>query len=383
MSSFAKVVDGDQPLPPFPELIRGHLLVVGQTGSGKTTTTLALLNQLQQTNATAIVLDPTGEYGRLPNAIVYRLGENAYLDAGNFNSNELLALTGLSKDLHPYLQRAMTSLRVMQNLQGQRQVMFKLGKSTQDYQNQVSQLGDWASGYPVELLADQLIEEMVVPFADHRADYQLLGQQYDRKTINRFWNELSTLREQLTSSEFQALFGVQQKKGAVLTELNFVLQMFLNQNSSHKTLVIDLSILKEHEGYQRIVISFLLKQMLNYRLRHPAHHQVRVVIDEAHRYLPTDQQLTRNGIFQMAREGRKSQLALILTTQSPLDLPSRLRSQFNELLVHRLLDQAELDALNLKNEAIMTLPVGHAVLNTGFDRQWLLKVNLPNWWQKE
>lgn len=53
-----------------------HLLVVGQTGSGKTTTTLALLNELQQT-------DPTGEYAQLPNAVTYRLGANAYLEGGD------------------------------------------------------------------------------------------------------------------------------------------------------------------------------------------------------------------------------------------------------------------------------------------------------------
>lgn len=59
-----------------------HLLVVGQTGSGKTTTTLALLNELQQTDQTAIILDPTGEYAQLPNAVTYRLGANAYLEGG-------------------------------------------------------------------------------------------------------------------------------------------------------------------------------------------------------------------------------------------------------------------------------------------------------------
>ena len=55
-----------------------HLLVVGQTGSGKTPTILALLNELQQTDQTAIILDPTGEYAQLPNAVIYQLGTNAY-----------------------------------------------------------------------------------------------------------------------------------------------------------------------------------------------------------------------------------------------------------------------------------------------------------------
>ena len=56
-----------------------HLLVVGQTGSGKTTSVLALLSELQKKNQTVIVLDPTGEYTKLPNTVTYRLGENAYL----------------------------------------------------------------------------------------------------------------------------------------------------------------------------------------------------------------------------------------------------------------------------------------------------------------
>lgn len=66
-----------------------HLLVVGQTGSGKTTTALALLDQLQQTDQTAIVFDPTGEYARLPHAVTYRLGDNAYLEAGRLDLGEL------------------------------------------------------------------------------------------------------------------------------------------------------------------------------------------------------------------------------------------------------------------------------------------------------
>ena len=73
-----------------------HLLVVGQTGSGKTTTTLALLNELQQTDQTAIILDPTGEYAQLPNAVTYRLGANAYLEGGRLDAGELQEVLGLA-----------------------------------------------------------------------------------------------------------------------------------------------------------------------------------------------------------------------------------------------------------------------------------------------
>ena len=71
------------------ELTNRHLLIVGQTGSGKTTSTLTLLDQLQNSGQANIVLDPTGEYAQLPNAIVYRLGENAYLEPGEFSNNPI------------------------------------------------------------------------------------------------------------------------------------------------------------------------------------------------------------------------------------------------------------------------------------------------------
>lgn len=96
------------------ELTKRHLLVVGQTGSGKTTTTLALLSQLQQTSQTAIILDPTGEYAKLPNTITYRLGVNAYLEAGALTAPQLLRVLELPADpwLVTKLEAAITALRI-------------------------------------------------------------------------------------------------------------------------------------------------------------------------------------------------------------------------------------------------------------------------------
>ena len=96
------------------ELTKRHLLVVGQTGSGKTTTTLALLSQLQQTSQTAIILDPTGEYAKLPNTITYRLGVNAYLEAGALTAPQLLRVLELPADpwLVTQLEAAITALRI-------------------------------------------------------------------------------------------------------------------------------------------------------------------------------------------------------------------------------------------------------------------------------
>lgn len=91
-----------------------HLLIVGQTGSGKTTTALSLLNQLQRENQTAIVLDPTGEYAQLPNAVTYKLGTNAYLEAGKLDASEFQEVLAVNFPpiLSQHLEQAIAALKV-------------------------------------------------------------------------------------------------------------------------------------------------------------------------------------------------------------------------------------------------------------------------------
>lgn len=363
-----------------------HLLVVGQTGSGKTTTTLALLNELQQTNQTAIILDPTGEYAQLPNAVTYRLGANAYLEAGRLDAGELQEVLGLALPprLDHQLSRAINALRIQRNLLQQAGPLKKINRPLAQYQALLNQLSPWARDYDIALLPQQLVEEAVIPFADDRADYSLCGQVYDREQINRDWGLLTELRNRLAGPVFRELFDTQSHPGVAKTELGFVLKMFLRHRSSHRTLVIDLSLLRRYERQQGALISYLLKQVLTDRLdqRDQSQRAVKIVIDEAHRYLPTtEQELSRNGIFQLLREGRKVNLQLILTTQSPLDLPDRLRSQFAQAVVHRLSSQGELAALPVATELTTTgtLAVGEALLLAVGEPSQVVRVQKPDW----
>lgn len=368
-------------------LFNHHLLIVGQTGSGKTTTTLTLLSQLQNRNQTAIILDPTGEYSKLPNTITYRLGDNCYFEAGKLTAKQLLESVQLPVQplLVQKLRQAITDLQLQHNIVGQTGIYHRLGKSIADHQYYLRQLGNWSSDYQVALLFQQLIEEFTVPALDERADYSLLGQQYDRKAINRAWPQLIALQECLGSTAFRTLFDTDRHPGTMKSELNFVLKMFLHHASQHRTLVIDLSLLKHYEGSQRLLISLLLKQILRCRLADNAGFPVNVVIDEAHRYLPKNEQdLADNGIFQLLREGRKLDLKMLLTTQSPLDLPPRLRSQFNHLIVHRLLDPAEVHCLpgDWRLPDAAKFEVGQAALCLFGNHPQKVRVNLPAWWDK-
>lgn len=386
--SFALTTTG-KPIQSVRPLVARHLLVVGQTGSGKTTSTLSLIDQLQHDSYTTIILDPTGEYSKLPNSVTYRLGDNAYLEAGQLTAQQLREALQIqcSELLKEKLSQAVDALRIQQNIVQSNKNYVKLNVPISRYQKQLAKLSDWSKSFAPQNLASQLIEEFVVPYPDDRADYSLLGQQYDRTTINREWNTIATIRQRLASNAFRLLFDPEPHPGVFKTELNFVIKMFLEHRSSHRTLVIDLSALKQYEESQRVVISLLLKNLLAARLQKPNNFPVNIVLDEAHRYLPKDEhQLADNGIFQILREGRKVGISMTLTTQSPLDLPARLRSQFANLLLHHLTSPEELSSLAIADQLdlsdISNLATGEAILLLPGSHQQKIKVNLPDWWNK-
>lgn len=385
-NSFATRGDGESLQINLQKLIRKHLLIVGQTDSGKTTSTLALLNQLQHANYTNVVLDPTGEYRQLPNAVTYRLADNAYLEAGQLSAQQLcLALNvHLPDSVINALISAINALRIQRNLVNDDQPYVKINVPIAKYQRQLERLGDWARSYNPQLLGRQLIEEMIIPSEGDDADYSLLGQQYDRRVINSNWLQLTTVRQRLISHAFRVLFGESTQKGRSQTELLFALKMFLNQTSIHRTLVIDLSALQRYLSSQRVVISLLFHHLLMMQLASRQPRPVNIVLDEAHRYLPTDpRQLADNGIFQVLREGRKAGISVTMTTQSPLDLPARLRSQFSSYLIHRLAAPEELSSLAgltaLSANDIGQLRTGEAIVHQDGHDNMEVFVTKPEW----
>lgn len=379
--TFLQDQNGKQPPLPIEDLSQHHLLVVGQTGSGKTTTTLSWLNNLRQTKTATIVLDPTGEYSQLSSSQHYIFGDNCYLDAGAWNAETLL--TTLDVEHNPFetalVDRAIQSLRIENNLYQVNGVYRKLGRSTEKWSGDLGRLQSWAQSYPVTLLPDQIVEELVVPFADQRADYQLLGQQYDTAAINREWQFIANLRSRLRDQAFQNLFDTVAHPGKVCYELSFVLKLFLTKRSD-KTLVIDLSHLRESGRSQRTLLSLIFNKMLVIRTQEqsPVNFPVNIVIDEAHRYLPIEQQqLADNGIFRLLREGRKAGLSLTMTTQSTLDLPDRLRSQFANVLVHHLASVDELAYLHLTDLPTTSLKTGQCFLIQAGQQPQQWQVQLP------
>ncbi|QLL69912.1 ATP-binding protein [Lactobacillus sp. 3B(2020)] len=359
-----------------------HLLVVGQTGSGKTTSVLALLSELQKKNQTVIVLDPTGEYTKLPNTVTYRLGENAYLAPDQLRVDELMAVLNLDwgPRLRTKLSQAILDLRIARHLCKSNGIFKRQGVLIADYQQDLRRLATWMKDYQFAKLAEQLIQEFVVPYADQRADFNYLGQELAQDQLRQNWDQIITLATRIAQPEFHKLFDYDPHPGTFKVELNYLFKQFTSQASEHRTLVIDLSLLRQYPHSQEALISTLLKRVLTLRLASNIKFPVRLVIDEAHRYLPKEADLVKNGIFQIAREGRKAHLTLILTTQSPLDLAPRLRSQFSNCLLHRITDPVEVRSLNLPKKVDSTqLLVGKGWLHCDGDEWQEIQVQLPEW----
>ena len=73
---------------------------------------------------------------------------------------------------------------------------------------------------------------------------------------------------------------------------------------------------------------------------------------------------------------------MILTTQSPLDLPAKLRSQFPNLLVHHLASPEEVGSLNLDSQLTATvsgLGIGQAIMCLLNQSPRVIDVPLPSW----
>ncbi|MBS9335347.1 DUF87 domain-containing protein [Fructobacillus sp. M1-13] len=355
------------------ELLGKHLLIIGQTGAGKSTTSKKILTALQKQNQTNIVFDPTGEYqSDLPNGIRYTVGKNAFLDVTSLSAEELLVLLDLDWDelLKDKLGAAIQSLKIQSQKPWTRgQLLHKVNRTVQEQRAAEEALPKRPIAYPIDQLADQLVLEFVLPYKDERSDYLLLGQEPDHEALRHYWPSILALRAKLEDDSLNRVFQLQARNADSVTqyELGFVMKTFMRSPNEHRSLVLDLSLLQAYPVIQRRVLSALFDTALKIQLATDQKRPVTLCLDEAHRYLPDNERLSDNGLFHVLREGRKSQLRLLMTTQALADLPLGMQGQFGSVLLHRNQEGSVFTALSLKKKWQRRLPnfaVGQVLLLT-------------------
>lgn len=347
-------------------LLAQHLLITGVTGSGKSTTALAIMMGMKTFHQNLIILDPTGEYQSIPDSRRVVLGRDSFLDINHLNANEIGKMLNIT---HPQLLSklplAIESLQISRNVLNSTAVYKKINRTRDSHQFNLKRLSIANKDFDLNLIADQLVEEFVIPRNDDKADFTLLGQQYDQDMIQRVWSDLETLRLALRAMKVTELPEDSNDNHTVHYDVGYLINLFVTHRASEQSLIIDLSEYANDIHFSQTLIDILTREVMINRQRFPQQFPVVVFIDEAHRYLPKVI-AADNGIFSILREGRKVGVDLMMSTQSPLDLSAKLIGQFGSLICHRLGSPEEIDALPLAIQnsrlALMALPVGKAFL---------------------
>ena len=351
---------------PADDLLRQHLLITGATGSGKSTSAVTILHGLLTANQSTIIIDPTGEYTTLPNAVVAKLGWNAFIDYERLTGAELAGFFGATESGEvEKVADAWQSLKLQMNIVKQPGIYGKVGREWAVHEQLLGKLYHYPQPADMTLLPAQLQQEFAVPVDD----FDLIGQEIDHEAFRKLLPIVRRMTRLVADSRFQKLMNLPQRDRdgsvAMRTDVMYLMQLFSTQRSSHKFLVIDVSDYADDLGLGKVIVSLLMTALLRLNQMLPDTLPVTVLIDEAHRYLG-EVDLASDGIFRVAREGRKAGLYLMLTTQSPLDLPAQLLGQFGNYLIHRLntmSDVANLPSLVPIAKRIAEQGVGEAILS--------------------
>ena len=345
--------DDEEPLPPFATflnrsqaqvsvkpstLFNRHLVCIGATNSGKSTTALAILDKVISSKRKALIIDPTGEYR----------------DA--FSSDEITKLTlGVDTTISPskitmeqweklfetenssqgaVLSDAITSLRYMKKI-GEDSYYPKVGENIDEVQENLASVSNGDTDFNIELLPEQIQAESVCE-PDRGTDYNF-RYCYDALKANSNASLVQKIQYQMTNTSFLTFFS----NDPSMYNLLDVIEEFVHLPEA--SLYIDTSTLGASEGIGGMVIDLVSNFVISRENICP----FVFFIDEVHRYAKSrysDKEF-HGGLTLLAREGRKKGIFLYLTTQNPKDVSAVLFGQIGTLLIHRLMLNDEIHAV--------------------------------------
>lgn len=320
-------------------LFNRHLMCIGATNSGKSTTALAILDKIISTKRKALIIDPTGEYR----------------DA--FSDSEITKLTlGIDTTISPskitmeqweklfetenssqgaVLSEAITSLRFMKKI-GEDTYYAKVGENIDEVQENLASVTHEDADFNIELLPEQIQAESVCE-PDRDTNYSF-NYCYDALKANSNASLVQKIQYQMTNTSFLRFFS----NDPNMYNLLDVIDDFVHLPEA--SLYIDTSQLGASEGIGGMVVDLVSNFVISRDNICP----FVFFIDEVHRYAKSrysDKEF-HGGLTILAREGRKKGIFLYLTTQNPKDVSPVLFGQIGTMLIHRLMLNDEIHAVD-------------------------------------
>lgn len=332
-AAYLNGIDEDVELKPS-TLFSHHLMTVGATNSGKSTSALSILDKIVVDKKKVLIIDPTGEYkDSFSNTEINKLtlGIDTAISPGKISMQQWAMLFETNSNTQgAVLAEAIHSLRY-QRKTGRNDCLTKDGQNIAIIQQQLSSITKADTDFDISLLPQQIAAESVSqPPKGSTYIYDTF-----KANVNNYLVEKVTY--QLGNTNFLTFFSQKRGMKDLLCEINDFLQ------TPKSSLYVDASLLGATDGIGGMIIDLISNYVINQDNINPFVY----FIDEVHRYTKSQYSESEfyNGLTLVAREGRKKGIFLFLTTQNPQDVSPILLGQVGTLLVHRLMHNDEIRAI--------------------------------------
>lgn len=357
--SFCNFHDGDKFQIAVDDLYQQHLMIVGSTNSGKSTSALSIIEKSIKKGVKYLILDPTGEYSEsfdsYENVNNYTLGEDLHVENGYIRIAQWCDMIGTNSDSQPAtLNKAITGLKI-QHQKREDDVYKYAGKEMYSVENEILKFENQYENFDVSLLGKQVKEQSVELPRNKSTEYQ--RSEFKFNTNMYLIDKINLL---INDNEFMEIFNSTSNKIKSKSLQSVLKEFYFNE----KSLYINCSKIN-NINVMSVFISILIDTVFSNTLEFEERKSFVFYLDEAHRYMKNE--VSKEALTRIAREGRKYGIFMNLTTQSPNDVPDILLSQIGTFIIHRLSHNSDIQTmlgLTKENVGLQYLKQGEAILTS-------------------
>lgn len=311
------------------EIFSRHCAILGTTGAGKSCAVALLLRAVLQRfpHAHIVILDPHNEYAKSFD------GRTVVFDPNSFNLPYwLLTFDELVEVLYPGRSRDSEEVEILADLLPAAKKM-NLGGS-----GRAGRLRTDTTAITVDTPTPYRISELL-----GLIDKALGGLDGTRNVApyKRLRSRIYTISQ---DARYAFMFG-----GLTVQDTlkGFLSELFRIPVDGQPVSVIELGGLPA--DVVQVVVSVISRLAFEFGLWSKGAAPIALVCEDAHRYAPADPKdgfgPTRRSLIRIAKEGRKTGVALWVASQRPTELDPTILSQCNTIFAMRLANQADQEAL--------------------------------------
>jgi hypothetical protein len=296
-------------------MLSKHFAVLGSTGTGKSTSVALILHRISQYSPEGhiVMIDPHGEYSA------------AFKSCGELFNVDNLQLPYWLLNFEEHCEVLLTTDGAER--QRDADILAKCLLAARSKSRQSEQFGKVTVDSPIPYLLTDLVGVIT-------SEMGKLDRAGDTTPYQRLKNKLDEIR---ADPRYAFMFSGMLVSDSMAT---FIAKLFRMPSHGRPISIVDVSGVPSE--VTSVVVSVLARMVFDYAIwsRTEAQRPILLVCEEAHRYVPKDEnsggQAVRKILERIAKEGRKYGVSLGLITQRPSDLAEGVLSQCGTIISMRL-----------------------------------------------